>query len=511
MQYKERLDVRPAGGVSVLTFCNFEKVPWNPPIPDSEFLTFTRPGYTQEYERFFGETRSDGHYRRNWKPVQHYARRLQPWGDLGKTWFTYSWLHGTALGYFVGATDPSRLGILLPFDDPAVYVRYGSFGDHINGLPSLTEEQPDGGFIPPPVGLDVLTQRAFGSMKLDIKSEISAINSIIELKDFATLPRSIANLWSFVNKIPYFARNVRSVITGVTGAFTYNVGGKKFTAKLIGAKSGDTYKRIRESFKPSDGPTFAEAIGVGADGYLQTQFNILPLFRDISQLWSGVKTIQSKINDLVSRQGKPRLKHFTLSYLPALPTSPTEVETFLLDGGQFTARPLANALNVERQVIVESPSVFHAEFEYNYSFSKYQVENAQLLGLLDMMGVNLNPAIIWNAIPWSFLVDWVLGVSRWLAGRKVLNMEPVFNFTRYLWSIKHQRRIRVSFWSHQHANGAGSIDRTYLPDLYEEAYRRDITVPVRNHPLFGGSLDSKEISLGAALAITRKRRVISRV
>lgn len=37
-----------------------------------------------------------------------------------------------------------------------------------------------------------------------------------------------------------------------------------------------------------------------------------------------------------------------------------------------------------------------------------------LRGLLDTLGVELNPRIIWEAIPFSFVVDWFFGVGRWL-------------------------------------------------------------------------------------------------
>jgi hypothetical protein len=238
------------------------------------------------------------------------------------------------------------------------------------------------------------------------------------------------------------------------------------------------------------------------------------LLSDISAIYSALSRTEKALNDLLVRQGKRHLRHFTFSWYESSGVLP-KAGVVACSTGQFDGYTLIpglmpvykyhmHAFTVERTLLFEQPTTFHAEIEYNFNFTQFQVEHARILALLDVLGVNLNPAIIWNAIPWTFLVDWLIGVSRWLDNRKTLNMEPVTNITRYLWSWKRIRTIRFSAKSFGGLGGMPPIN-TYLPDTYEVSYRRDIGIPYTNSLIVSG-LSAKELSLGVALAITRRRR-----
>jgi hypothetical protein len=176
------------------------------------------------------------------------------------------------------------------------------------------------------------------------------------------------------------------------------------------------------------------------------------------------------------------------------------------EGGSVTLNHVRQ-MTMHRRCLFPEGATFHAQMEYNYHYTRFQTEHAQLLGFLDSLGVNLDPSIIWNAIPWSFLVDWLVGVNRWLASRKVLNMEPVVNITRYLWSWKTFRKTRYYFYSNHLSNRMGPIPPTYLPDCNETVYRRDVMLPENiGSALKLSGLNSREFSLGVALAITRLKR-----
>jgi hypothetical protein len=164
-----------------------------------------------------------------------------------------------------------------------------------------------------------------------------------------------------------------------------------------------------------------------------------------------------------------------------------------------------------KRITVNSPSVFHAEIQYNYNYNGFQVAHAQLLGLLDAMGAQLNPQIIWNAIPWSFVVDWVLGVSRWLGQFKGYNMEPVINIQRFLTSVKRTRSVYITLENERMVDlvsggywyqGYPGLRNT-LPGVHESAYRRDVNLPTVSSILASG-LTLTEISLGAALVTSRR-------
>lgn len=352
-------------------------------------------------------------------------------------------------------------------------------------------ERSDGGFVPPPDNLDELVSTSFRKMLPAIKDELSLINSVIELKDFSSLPKTLTKIADVLPRLKNLALTVIGKSKGSTGV-------------------SRTTRRYRTTFRKEFGPTLSELLRASADGYLQASFNILPLLSDIAGIYTALSRTQERVRTLVARQNKLQIRHFTRSV--PLPIVPSYSHAFAIGpytvvsnpGGEPVYDGHALGMLITENVI-EASVKFHAEIEFSYHFTRFQAENAQLLGLLDALGVNLNPSIIWNAIPWSFMVDWVFGVSRWLNDRKVLNLSPVTNITRYLWSATNARVIRRSFQTYQTGADMNSVLQTYLPDVLETSFRRDVGIPESNSVILS-ELSNKELSLGVALAITRKKR-----
>lgn len=464
---------------------------WNPPLAPYVDLVYEMPQWRDKYEVLW--TDDDGDHKR-WKPCQHYKRWVTPdpeglnlYLPLGHNSYTETRRYKTS--------SPLHGHTLFGMMSSSVVQAFGAFGDHIVGLEALQVEQPDGGFISSPSNLQELVDNSLRAMLPTIKAELSLVNSIIELKDFRSLPRTLQSLSSFTKALPETARNLA----------------KHFSKRNKGTKM----ERLRKTFSLSTA-TFAEATRTGADGYLQSEFNIQPLLSDISSIFTAISRHQKGLHDLLRRQGKRRIKHFTVLIQKPLTSMPSQQVTAVMNAGTFQGHyHPPGYTGIYRNVyttclctrsVAEYYSVFHAQVEYNYQFTRFQVENAQLLGMMDALGVNLNPAIIWNAIPWTFIVDWVTNVSKWLNKRKTLNMEPMTNISRYLWSCKTTRRTRVEL--RPNPNDHFAVPRfhdRYLPDLYEVAYRRDIGIPTGSSLITSG-LSLKELSLGAALLLTRNRK-----
>jgi len=225
-------------------------------------------------------------------------------------------------------------------------------------------------------------------------------------------------------------------------------------------------------------------------------------------------TVKKRLNDLISKQGYTQKRHYKATLTVPDVTPETKSYSSPVPAGSHPPYeygcevPCGVATKATRYVYTDV-STFHAEIEYDYNFTRYQTEHAQLLGLLDAFGVNLNAAIIWNAIPWSFVVDWVVNVSSWLNDRRVLNMEPVINIHNYLWSWTARRRIvvyrEVSHNTIYH--DIGGIEHTTepgvpMPVVTETLYKRVVEMPTSGSIASSG-LSLKEFSLGAALVTVR--------
>jgi hypothetical protein len=436
--------------------------PFVPPYP--VFLEFSdtlvAPGFTSRFEQIWPPDDSPTD-RTKWNDFQHFSCRSGPDSP------------DTLVAGILSEDEGNYYATLTSKVSATNYALYGGefglAGFLDSGLPEWRSSVAVNDFVVVPDDLDALIQRSLTSLLPLIRSELSSFNSLYELKDFKTLPRTMLNI-------------ERATRRGNT------VSSRRFRLAFRG---------LRKSLR--------HLLHASADGYLQSQFNLLPLLSDITGIYRALKRTERRLNDFVTRAGKPQHRHFRVdlatnkqSFLEVLSASPRS--SFFL--GRATA-----AMQYQRFVNVDA-SVFHAEIEYNYNYTQYQLEHARVLALLDAIGVNFNPVIIWNAIPWSFVVDWVLGVNTWLSHQRLGNMDPKINILRYLWSITRRRRIlvhRQSSISKDFFNQSGIETSGFvpLPVVHQAAYRRVCGLPPASSFLTSG-LSAEELSLGAALVITRR-------
>jgi hypothetical protein len=156
---------------------------------------------------------------------------------------------------------------------------------------------------------------------------------------------------------------------------------------------------------------------------------------------------------------------------------------------------VANASIGCARAVSYSDRTFHATLDYTFSYVNLSAFDDETAALLDVLGVNFNPAIIWNALPWSFVVDWLIGVSQWVDQFKVRLLEPVTYVHQYCWSTRIARQIRLDY-------GWDAVQP--VARISELAYKRQVHQPdyVREIQLSGLSL--KEFSLAAALGLSRR-------
>lgn len=340
-------------------------------------------------------------------------------------------------------------------------IGFGDPGRPTLGLPGFYSKRLDGGFVPAPDDLDKLEGMALRLWTPKIKNELSIINSIWELRDFSSLPNTLRNIWSTLG---------------------------------------------RNLFRPRANQTLRQTLRATSDGYLQSQFNILPLLSDIVGLRRALSRIQSQINDLVTRSGRVQHMHFAYNWREFEDQVDAD-DPFYIWPQNMLPGQISRFVNT--RTTYHQPSQFHAEIEFNFNFTQYQIENALLYSIHDALGINLNPRIIWNAIPWSFVIDWVVGVGRWLDRFKVTNMEPTINIRKYLWSIKRSRRVYITVnakhYNETYPGHSGYPQEAPIPVVTETAYRRQTGLP-KLSSLQASGLDSQEITLGAALVLARRRR-----
>jgi hypothetical protein len=406
-------------------------------------------GYETYYERISPSIVGD---RRNWHEFQHYKCSTSI-TNSGGLWYNTG-------DYVTDIYNSEHVYHRVTVSDPLWKI--GGFSEDTGFLPTagmtpLVINTAGEEFIPPPDGLNDLLDAALKRAGPNMKSNLSLVNSLYELKDLISIKHSVSKLLDLF-------------------------------------RSKDLY------YKLSSGPrTLRNILRTGSDSFLQEQFNIAPLVSDVYGVYTALMNVEQRVRSLINGMG--RLRHF--HYDVELKDIPDE--SLLYDStwsGNAVEPSVAGVLRTHRNSTSPASKV-HIQIDYNYTLLPYQIAHAQLLTFLDMLGVNVNPRIIWNAIPWTFVVDWVVNIGSWLSQFKLLNMEPQVNIWRCLWSVKRTRNIvttrsiginDIPWLSYQkHVPVAGTS---------ETAYRRSLFSPSLVSLTTSG-LSLKQISLGMALVFAR--------
>lgn len=392
-----------------------------------------------EITRGFGAWTSFQHYKRSAKKgsiVKATVERLPHdyWGDQYESHEWWSRFHVASQALWSG-------------------VPYG-FSDYPTiGIGEMFDIREGRLYIVPPTDVDDLRGKCVQRILPQVKEELSSLNSLYELKDIETLSRSAILLGNTLDKVI-----------------------KMRPSGLIKMMRAVPWKNLRR---------------VASDVYLQYKFNIAPFISDHKAFIASFRAFQKKAQRLVTESATVRTRHTTV-VLPGLVHEEEESASRLLGSIYNTVEFWGRQA---RRVQVE-PSKFHVEIQYSYYYTDFQKRHAAGLTLLDLLGVNLNPAILWNAAKWTFAVDWVGKVSNYLDRLKMANMEPVIIIHRCLWSHKLTRHTACYVRTDQ--NGIVPVST-----VLETSYSRNLFVP-DSHWFETSGLNSTEWSLIAALAGSRR-------
>jgi hypothetical protein len=394
------------------------------------------------------------------KKVSFLTSDLDSWGRKG---------YRSPSGYMTTPNSWYRVPLLYNGVSPfPSWGRIASRNDETGEIiPVLVFDQPD------------LERRAMKALLPGIKAELSTINSVIELKDLVTLKGTVKHVKQLLSS----AAKIQSVSKLLTEA-----------------------KRSVQSL---------------ADVWLQANFGIKPLIGDLQAIYKVLHETHKKLNVLLASSGKLTKRHYKYSWHAENAT------TTVLDAGVPFPYPLSGyrwpltKCTLGRR-ITSDVYVYHAELELDYSFSVFQEEYALLLAYQDALGININPGVVWNAIPYSFVVDWVANIGDFLDRFSVQLMTPTINIRRFCWSIKRERSVGQSLTVEPDAHGdilswafpQKRVQNYPVRGYRESFYKRSVSVAPSGDSLQTSGISLKELSLGLALLVPqgpgKKRRTRSR-
>jgi hypothetical protein len=130
----------------------------------------------------------------------------------------------------------------------------------------------------------------------------------------------------------------------------------------------------------------------------------------------------------------------------------------------------------------------------------------KIRGFLDVIGVRLDPAIIWNAIPFSFLIDWVVDVSSFLRSFAIDNLGIKTEIIDFCHSVKSQLTAEYSLRFYHISDPTKDVFNPKWNVIVgtKTRYERDRATPDL-HAISTSTLNGRKFVLGTALVLANRK------
>jgi hypothetical protein len=317
---------------------------------------------------------------------------------------------------------------------------------------------------------DSLSATALQSMLPSFHTQNSLVNFLLELKDFKSV-------------VKYMRGNIQKKLSAIENA-------------LRKLKQPDN---IRRSNKPLD--KLARA-------YLSYSFGWKPLYNDLVSFVRTVSGFEARYRELVQRANAPQQ-----SYWGTWVAGTAAGENLFYNNG--TGDPPPSWVGPTRcrcrvRVIQEATNGirYHATIRYRYAIPpELSSAGGKAKAFLDTLGVAANPAVIWNAIPFSFLIDYLVDIGNYLERLRVDNIPFKTEILDFCHSARIERRVVMEVALENEHYLTGKIPFAFLPtDMCKVVmYERKLGLPNYLTAMQTSGLNYREFSLVGALAVARRK------
>lgn len=203
-------------------------------------------------------------------------------------------------------------------------------------------------------------REALQSIKPKLKASMSLPNFLLELKDIARIIPDSAQLTRY--------------------------------ADALRGYSGNPFrkKRIPRSKRVSEAAHFA------ASQHLSAQFGYLPLIDDAFKLYESILSFNRKLKELKRRANRPVSGYY--------------VKYNTYTDPEVTTHNWSNYCRFYYQDQVTVKTIIGINYQYDVSMAAIKTPFV----FTKYLGFRSNPRVLWDAIPFSFVIDWFLGIGKFL-------------------------------------------------------------------------------------------------
>lgn len=246
--------------------------------------------------------------------------------------------------------------------------------------------------------------------------------------------------------------------------------------------------------------------------YLEYSFGWLPLYKDVVALYKSISGFEATFREMVRRELQPQQRYWgtTIPGTASGPSVPFARTNAGPQGGWYS--PANNLVRVYVDQEASSGIRYYATMRYRYKLpAELFAVGGKLKAYKDLLGINGNPAHLWNAIPFSFIIDWFINVNKYLERLKVDNIQIQTEILDFCHSARFEKVVSYSIGSETiiRDGSNGAVLRTPLAtkkyDICKKiSYKRLTGIPDFRTAILQSGLSLREFTLGGALLGARK-------
>jgi hypothetical protein len=281
---------------------------------------------------------------------------------------------------------------------------------------------------------DGASRRAWWSMQPRFEGEFQALNFIYELKDFKDIAKALGKIRP---------GKVTSVVSSIKRQI------RRLRTQL---RNGSNVENATRALNLTT-KTLAEV-------YLAKTFAYDPTIRDLATLYGQLQNLTKEVQqEFFSRGQQTQASHYSEE----------------LDSENSVTAGTYN--NYWRSTGVTSSTLFTATMEYRYGYKMRSEYDA----LRRYYGMDLNANVVWNALPFSFVIDYVLKVDQAMS---FMNIDPnvELRLMQYCESVITKRNAGV-MWNRAYGSNlyythsTSKFGMTLLAGYEGSWYVRRVTTP----------------------------------
>ncbi len=236
----------------------------------------------------------------------------------------------------------------------------------------------------------------------------------------------------------------------------------------------------------------------GGEDYLNWQFGFRPVIQDIYDLANSIDTADKQWRSYVKGASKLQRRHFEF---PTIRSSTTT--TVASPGSSYPLLPTTIASGQSSPLYRTRSVVTKRRFSAAYAYALPQGSQSTIAAVRKVKqyqqqyGLNIDPLLLWELTPWSWLIDWFLPIGNFVESVSGL----ILGNTALPWAFISEHSVITDTYERP---GFRFVDGSTLGTfqvVYD--YKRRLAANPLGFGVNWADLSPKQLSILAAIGITR--------